>query len=515
MKKYNKYMKLFQTMVVTGLAYMLNYGINLVLVPYITDNVGTEAYGYVSLAKQFAEYAAIVVGTLNSFAARYIAVEYYQEEKKKANIYFSSVFWGDLVLGSVIFLGALGCISILQNLLNILPDILADVKFLFLFIFINFWITTVFSVFSSVAIIKNKLDIVGVFKGISYITEALILYILYMFFPTRVFYVGIGLVAASLVIVFANIWLYKRHIPELRISKGSFSIGAVKQLVFGGIWTSVNSLGELLNHGLDLLICNLMLSSTAMGQMAIAKMIYSIFQALYSVVSQAFQPLFLKSYSEKNTEGLLQELKFSMKISGMFTNVGIAGFIALGLAYLRLWIPGEDINLIYKLTVITLLTCIPGGPMQPLYYIYILTVKRKIPCFITLVGGLANVTAMYFLIKYTDMGVYAVAGTTAVVMMLINFVTNPLYMSYVLHLPWHTFYPEIIRNVISCFVLSSVFKFFSLIFTPGKWLTLIICILLYAIIGCLVHLFIVGNYEDWEKIKKIIREIRSRYIVDQ
>ena len=63
MKKYNKYMKLFQTMVVTGLAYMLNYGINLVLVPYITDNVGTEAYGYVSLAKQFAEYAAIVVGS--------------------------------------------------------------------------------------------------------------------------------------------------------------------------------------------------------------------------------------------------------------------------------------------------------------------------------------------------------------------------------------------------------------------------------------------------------------------
>ena len=34
-------------MLVTGLAYAVNYGITLVLTPYITRTVGTEAYGFV------------------------------------------------------------------------------------------------------------------------------------------------------------------------------------------------------------------------------------------------------------------------------------------------------------------------------------------------------------------------------------------------------------------------------------------------------------------------------------
>lgn len=505
----SKYAKAFQTMMITGLAFLLNYGINLILVPFITDNIGTEAYGFVSLARQFAEYATIITAALNSFAARYIAVEYFHGEYKKANIYFSSVFWGDLIIGSVIFGGALVCIGKLQNLLNIPAGILTDVKFLFLFIFVNFWATTVFSVFASAAIIKNKLDIAGIFKGISYLTEAIILYILYMFFPTRIYYVGIGIVASSLVVVFSNIQIRNHYVPVLRSKKRNFSMDAVKRLVLGGIWTSVNSVGGLLNNGLDLLICNLMLSSVAMGQMAIAKMINSIFQALYTIVSQAFQPMFLKSYSEGKMEILLQELKFSMKISGMLTNVGFAGFIALGLVYYRLWIPGEDIYLIYKLTVITLLTCIPSGPMQPLYYIYTLTVKKMVPCFVTVAGGFFNVIGMYLLIKYFDMGIFSVVWTTAAVMMIINFVTNPLYISHVLHLPWYTFYPEIIRNVISCLVLICVFKFFSWIFMPEVWISLILSAIFYAMVGCPLHLCIVGKAKDWKQIMQIIKNLKK------
>ena len=39
--------KLLKTIVVTGVAFILNYLINLILTPYITDTVGTAAYGFV------------------------------------------------------------------------------------------------------------------------------------------------------------------------------------------------------------------------------------------------------------------------------------------------------------------------------------------------------------------------------------------------------------------------------------------------------------------------------------
>lgn len=495
-----KYIRLFRTMFVTGLAFVVNYGINLVLVPYITKHVGSDAYGFVSLSKQFVEYATIITAALNSFAARYIAVEYHRGDIKRANTYISSVFWGNLALGFLVLAGAVICICELDRLLNIPVNIVADVKLLFLFVFINFWFTTVFSVFSSAALVENKLDIAGGFKGASYVTEALVLYVIYVLFPPKVFYVGIGLLSASMVIVLSNRWIWHRYTPELKLTKGLFSIQAVKDLVLAGIWTSINSLGELLNHGLDLIICNVMLSSTAMGQLAIAQTINTMFAALLNLVAQSFQPIFLKSYSRNNRGALLQDLKFSMKISGMFANIGVAGFASVGLIYYKLWIPGQDINLLYKLTVIILLTSIPGGPMKPLYYIYTLTVKQFIPSMVTIIGGLLNVAGMYLLITYCNMGVYAVVWTTAAVMAIINFVTNPLYMAHVLHLPWHTFYPNIIRNVAACGAVAAVYRGFLHIYTPCDWTSLILCVLVYAVTGMLIHLCIVCERQDWQKL---------------
>ena len=45
-------------------------------------------------------------------------------------------------------------------------------------------------------------------------------------------------------------------------------------------------------------------------------------------------------------------------------------------------------------------------------------------------------------------------------MAVINFVTNPLYMAHVLGLPWHTFYPGILRNLLSCGMLILLFGSF-------------------------------------------------------
>ncbi|MGN0169699.1 MAG: lipopolysaccharide biosynthesis protein [Lachnospiraceae bacterium] len=500
-----KYINLFRTIIITGIAFILNCGINLVLTPYITENVGTDAYGFVSLAKQFAQYAVIITTALNSFASRHIAVAYHKEKKSEANQFFSSTFFGDVILGSGILAIALFCIIFLEYLLNIPDNIVADIKILFLLVFINFWITTVFSVYGSASYIKNKLDAVGVFKGISYITEALVLVITYVLFPARVHYVGLGLIAASMVIALSNVWISKRYTPDLKITKENYSHNAVKRLVVDGIWTSVNSLGGLLNNGLDLIVCNLMLSSLAMGQLAIAKTIHSIFQSLFSLVSQAFQPMFLKSYADRNTKNLLQELKFSMKLSGMLANIGFAGFVALGIVYYKLWTPNQDIQLLYNLTVITILTSVPGGPMYPLYYIYTLTVKKKIPCFVTIIGGLCNVIGMYFLIKYTNLGVYVVVLTTAIVMAVINFITNPLYMAHVLNVPWYTFYSNIVRNVISCFMLTISFKCFSLIYLPTSWITLAVCVVIYAVFGSVIHLLIVLEPYEWRKVFDALR----------
>lgn len=139
-----------------------------------------------------------------------------------------------------------------------------------------------------------------------------------------------------------------------------------------------------------------------------------------------------------------------MAISGLCTNVAIAGFFAVGSEFYQLFIPTQDYNMVYQLTVIAMLPAITEGCVYPLYYIYTLTLKNKFPCVVTIIGGVLNVSGMYLLLKYTDMGVYAVLITTAVIMNFINLVTNPLYMCKCLKVKWYTFYPNIGLNILSC-----------------------------------------------------------------
>lgn len=505
----NKYAGAIRSMAVTGAAFAVNYGISLVLTPYLTDRVGTQAYGFVSLARQFAQYAAIVTAALDSFASRYITIEYHRGNLKQANVFFSSAFWGEFGLASCIMVIVAGFLFYLEYLLRIPEGIITDIKLLFLFVFVNFWITAVFSVFGSWVYIRNRMDAAGMIRGLSYVTEALVLLLLYTLLPARTWYVGAALAAAAAVTAGLHVRFCRKSLPELSVKRKDYSFAAVRRLVLDGVWTSVNSLGDTLNSGLDLVICNLMLPAESMGQLSIARIISSVFGSMFFIVSQSFQPMLLKSYAGGDRKTLMRELRFSMKISGMLSNVEFAGFAALGMAYYRLWIPNQDISLIYRLTLISILTIIPGGPMQPLYYIYTLTVKKKIPCLITIAGGICNVAAMFALITCTDLGIYAVAWTTAAVMAVIDFVTNPLYMAHVLGLPWHTFYPNIIRNLLSCILITGLFQTVAGIWLPDSWPMFLLAVPVFAAAGVPVHLAIVCDREDWDRVKRYVTE-RSR-----
>ena len=503
-----KYRQLIKTILISGMAFFVNYGINLVLVPFITASIGEEAYGFVSLSKEFATYAALITTAVNSFASRYIAVAYHKGNRKEANVYFSSVFFGDLAIGTVVLLAAIACIAFLEKLLNIPAGLITDVKILFLMIFLNFWVVTVFTAFSSAAFVVDKLDIVQLFKGISYVTEAAVLFFLYCFFPAKVFFVGIGLIAASLVVALSDRWITARYLDGIRVSPSDFSFQALKRLVFDGIWSSFSSLGKILNQGLDLIVCNLMLSSLAMSQIAIAKTIDSIVHAVHFYISQAFQPMFLKSYAKEDKTQFLGELQVAMKVSGMFGALVFAGFTALGLSYYRLWIPGQDVELIYRLTVITLATSIYVSVLTPLYYIYILTVKRAFPSIVIVLGGFLNVLGMYLLIRYTGMGVYAVVWTTTVIEGVISYVSNPLYMAHVLGVPWYTFYPGLLRSTAAAAAITVIFQGFALLYSPDSWLTLLLAIVIYGSIGVVLYILLVCSKKDRTFLLGLLRRKR-------
>ena len=501
----SKYRKLAITICVTGGAFAVNYFINFFLTRYVTQNIGTDAYGFVGMAKNFASYAMIITIALNSYASRFIAVEYHSGNNRKANIYFNSVLFADIVLGFAIFVIAVILSIRIDRIFNVSDELVSDVRGLFILVFLNLLIHTTGTALQAASYIKNKLDLVGVVRGLSYCLEAVILVLCYFFFPARIFYVGIGMIAATSLVVLANLYITRKYTPELVVDIKQFSKEAVQGLVVEGIWNSLNSLGNTLNNGLDLIVANIMLSATAMGQISIIKTVFAIFSGVYQLIAQPFQPMFLKDYAAENRDMLLKDLKLSMKVSGLISNMIFAGFFALGTCYFRLWVPNEDTELMYHLTLLATVTCVLEGPIYPLYYIYTLTVKNKIPCLITITGGVLNVVGMYLLIKYTSLGIYSIQLTTAVIMLFISGVTNPIYMAKCLKIQWFTFYPAIGRNVLSCLVLMGFMKLIALLFTPNNWTELIVTAIICVIGGSFLHLIVVFNSEEKKQFRRLLK----------
>ena len=99
------------------LSLCINYLMNFLITPYVTNNIGVEAYGFVALANTFVSYVDILAVGLNAFAGRFIAMAYYQHEPEKANRYFSSTVLADLILSGILLAGGTAAIVRLDRLL--------------------------------------------------------------------------------------------------------------------------------------------------------------------------------------------------------------------------------------------------------------------------------------------------------------------------------------------------------------------------------------------------------------
>lgn len=485
MKNGNK--RLFLTITISGMAVIINYFINFFLTPFITDNIGMEAYGFVSIARNAISYADIITVALTSFVVRFISVSYHEGKIQESKEYYSSSVFASIVLSAIVFVIALGPIAYLEKLLIISNDLVLSVKLLFIFTFIDFSIKTVTTPIATGLYINDRLDLSGIFRIIGHVLHALALFVLFKIFIPEVWLIPIGTMFSTVFVLLCDFGYKHRKLPELSFKKELVSFKRIGSILKNGVWNSLNSLGNVLNSGLDLIISNLMLTGLEMGQIAIAKSIGVYFSILYQTVFQPFQPRLLKLYAGDDKKAFLRGLTKAMTICGCFSNIALAGFFALGKLYYKLWLPNQDTEMLYLLTMVTVFISLTAGVMQPVYYVYTLTLKNKLPCYLTIVSGVLNVISMYILLKYTALGPVVVVATTTVIMLAMNLFFNPLYSAKCLKIkPWF-FYHTIIRHILSALAMMATFNMIANIISPSRWLGLIGCAAIMSVIGAIIH----------------------------
>ena len=97
------------------LAFAVNMGISFFLAPIIEAQMA-NTYGFVTLANQFVLYAQIVVSALNTMASRFVTIHIHRGEEQEAREYFSSVFFGNVIMAGIFLLPALVIVIFMGNL---------------------------------------------------------------------------------------------------------------------------------------------------------------------------------------------------------------------------------------------------------------------------------------------------------------------------------------------------------------------------------------------------------------
>lgn len=486
---------------------IVNLCISFFLSPYIIRTIGVEANGFVTMANSFVAYADLIVTALNAMAARFITIAYIQEDYKKANLYYNSVFWGNLIIVTVLVVPATFLIVRLQYFIDVPERILFDVKILFSMVFGGFFLRTGAPNYDCGTYITNRMDLSYIPSAITALFRCVFLFCIFSIWTPHVWYVGVASIIVTIITLIIAGFNTHRLTPELKIElkKPLYSFYAVKELVMSGIWNSISSSGNMLLSGLDLLICNKFLGATMMGLLSLSKTLPNILIQLSESIRGAFGPELTISFAQGDQESIYRCIMRAMKITSVVVTIPAAGLVVMSDSFYRLWVPSQNAHLLHILTVLAILSYLINSGVVILFNVFSTVNKVRYNSIAMLISGFVSIVLTIGFIYFTDYDIYAVAGISSVVTICKNiFFTVPV-ASKLLGFKWYQFYPQVGVSTLSCALISIIGFLIKNIMPSDSWNSFLCSCCVISVSGLIVNLFIVLNREERRYFFNMIR----------
>jgi O-antigen/teichoic acid export membrane protein len=511
MKEMGKSKALVINTIASIVTFAVGLGIAFFFTPYLTDTVGEEAYGFVSLGNNVINYITIVTIALNSVAGRFITIEYHKGNKKEASEYFTSVLAANLVIIPAILLITVPAIAFAEKLVHIPEELVGSVKCLFVFILVNFIITLISTVYNVATFITNRLYLSSIANIITSCLRVFLMCALFGFLPPNVAYVGLSTCICTFVGLLLNMYYTKLLVPDIQIKRIYICWIKIKEIISAGAWNSVTKLSQVLSDGLDLIITNLWISVYLMGELSIAQQLPTYISTLVSTLTNLFNPNLTMYYAKNDTDALVKELKLSMKFSSFIVNIIFCGIVVFGRYFVQLWVPNQDVDLIYHLMVVIMMSLVVSGVTTSLNNVFLVTNKLKTNSIFWLVISFVNVLMVFVLLNTTTLGIYAVAGVSKATGILGNLIFIPIYACWCLKIRWNTFYPLIFRYMATTILMMAVFfGLRTVCFKPTSWSMFLVVCMIAGIAGCLINFFVLLNSNERTIFKnKILSKVRK------
>lgn len=515
MKDISNNKQIFRNLVFNTLSFILNFIISFCFTPYLIRVVGKEAYSFFPLINNMIGYTAIITTAVGSMAGRFITMRIYKDDLEDANRYLNAMWVSNLVLSVFFTLLSIVLVVYIDQILTVPLYLLSDVRWLFGLGVISMILGLLTGYLSIPTYVRNRVDLSSISHAAVNIVRLVAILLLFYFFKPSIVFMSLSALLAAFVGIAINYQFKKKLLPELTIApKKYFNLSYVKTLTSSGVWNSVSQLSNTLLYQLDLFITNIFISAAVTGDYAIAKTAPSLILQLLAMLSGTFVSHFNVLYAKGQIDMVVAESRKSMVIVGMLIGLPI-GFLAIySDVFYDLWVPGQDSQFLYWLTLFSVIPMVLGGSINPIFGIFTTTNKLKVPSLVVLGAGIIQVIVIVLLLKTTSLGIWAIVLTSLAQSVLRNSLFTPIYGAYVLGKKWHTFYPTIIRGIAGVCVVIALGYGYRRIFPVDSWLTFFIAGAVVCGIALFINSYVMLSKDERERMFKIaLKRIPARKLI--
>lgn len=487
------------------IAFAVNAGINFFVTPFIVNQLGRAAYGFIGLANNFVGYASLITIALNSMAGRFMTIAIHRGDTEKANGYFNSLLFSNVILTIVMVIPSSLCVVYIDKLVNVPDKLLLDVRLTFAVVFLNFLFSTIQTSFSMVFFVRNKLYLNSMRSIESNFIRIAVIVALFFIFSPRIVYMVLGTLVSTIFVLITNIYYTKKLLPELAISSAAAKIKYLKELVESGIWNCLTKLSQVFTSGLDLLVSNLFLGAAAMGTLSLAKMLPNFIVSFITSVSGVFSPNLTILYAKNQMNELIAETKSAMKVMSIFSAIPNALIVVFGFYFFRLWVPGEDARQLQILSVLTVANSCITGPIHPLYQLFTITNKIKLSSVAMIAYGVITFFITLIMLKFTSFGLYAIAGVSLVTSVLVALLFHIPVSAKIIGMKKQTFYPEVFKSCFAFGIVVLIGSGYKILYTPTNWFGLLFSMIVVGTLGLLLNFLLILSKRERNLLMMAVR----------
>lgn len=487
--------------------------INFLLAPFILRSLGDEGYGLLSLANSIVAYTYILTMVVNSVVGRFVAYEYHKGNLLLASKYYSSVLVINIIFSVFICLSSAIFIFYLEHFINVSKELYIDAQITFGLYFTNFCLGLFNAMLCTMPFIANKIYLIAVRSAISSVIFAFCIFGFYYFLKPMIAYAACSALIASIFVFFSSLIIVKRLNLGVKFRIKLARLRLLIALLKSGIWNSFNSLSYNIINGVDILLCNLLLSPVATGILAISKALILTIESFIAMLSNIFSPKFVEFYAKKDIRALLKEIRFAIKVEAFISLTPICVFITLGSEFYTLWLPFKSSLQIHEIYILAMISAVPAlllACMYPLLNTNIVANKLRRPVIANFIMAVFSISLQFLALKYTDYGLYAmfvIASFSYTCKILIFDITNSARN---LKLPKFTFFKDFFANLFIFILLGAYVFMIKSFFSVNSWLDFVIVGLILVLFSYTFCLFAIFDKEQKKLLFAFIKQKISR-----